>query len=142
MAIPVQARDEAALQRSIDETLRAAPPGEAGLWLFVYGSLAADPPFRFDARERAVLSQLAAHNALLPMDVLSLPAFSRLDARSASIAYLQSYAMIDYLDRKGGERNLARFVDELIRSRNLGRALDRTYRLSLRELESGFLGEL
>ena len=34
--------------------------------------------------------------------MLSLPSFSRLDARSASIAYLQSYAMIDYLDRKGG----------------------------------------
>lgn len=94
------------------------------------------------ARERAVLSQLAAHNALLPLDVLSLPSFSRLDARSASIAYLQSYAMIDFLDRKGGERNLSRFIDELIRSRNLNRALDRTYRMNLRQLESGFLGEL
>ncbi len=57
MAIPLQARDEAALQRSIDETLAERPAGE-GVWLFVYGSLAASPPFRFEARERATLEGL------------------------------------------------------------------------------------
>lgn len=57
MAIPVQARDEAALQRSIDETLAERPTGE-GVWLFVYGSLAASTPFRFEARERATIEGL------------------------------------------------------------------------------------
>jgi hypothetical protein len=93
------------------------------------------------SREQAILSHLAQNHMLQPMNVLSLPAFSRLDGRSAAIAYLQSYAMVDFLDRKGGERNLARFVEELIRSRNLDRALNRTYRMDLRDLEEGFLAE-
>lgn len=94
------------------------------------------------SRERAILSHLASQNQLLPLNVLSLPAFSRMDRRAASVAYLQSYGMVDFLERKAGERGLARFVDELIRSKNLARALDRTYRMDLRELEAGFLGEL
>ena len=50
--------------------------------------------------------------------------------------------MIDYLVRSGGERSLPRFFDELIRSRDLNRALQRVYRVDVRELETRFLGEL
>lgn len=94
------------------------------------------------SRERQVLAQIKQHDALLPLDWLSLPAFSRMDQQTARIAYLQSYGMIDCLERIAGERGLARFVDELLRSRNLDRALQRTYRLDLRELESRFVGEI
>ncbi len=58
MAIPVQARDEAALQRSIDAVLADHPAPGAGVWLFVYGALAADATVRYEARERAVLDGL------------------------------------------------------------------------------------
>ena len=60
----------------------------------------------------------------------------------AYVAYLQSYALIDRLVRRHGERDLARFYGELIRSRNLSRALSRVYRLDLKTLEARFLEEL
>jgi len=47
MAIPVQARDEAALQALIAAALQSRPQGEEGVWLFVYGALAAAPPSAF-----------------------------------------------------------------------------------------------
>ena len=55
MAIPVQARDEAALQTSIDAILESRPDGEDGVWLFVYGVLAADPPFSYRECTKATL---------------------------------------------------------------------------------------
>jgi hypothetical protein len=60
----------------------------------------------------------------------------------ARVAYLQSYALIDYLVRNYGERKLANFYAELMRSRNLERALDRVYRLDSRGLETAYLAEL
>ncbi len=93
-------------------------------------------------RERAALEYWGAHNALMPLAALSPPSFSRMSAPQAQVAYVQSYAMLDYLARSGGERNLPRFFDELLRSRDLGRALTRVYRLDPRELEAGVLGEL
>ena len=65
-----------------------------------------------------------------------------MDMQTARVAYLQSYGMVDHLERIAGERGLARFVAELIRSRDVGRALQRAYRLDLRELEARFIGEL
>jgi hypothetical protein len=94
------------------------------------------------ARGREMLGQMAAQKALLPLATLSQPSFSRLDHQTAGVAYLQSYGMIDYLVRNGGDRSLARFLDELIRSRDLARSLQRVYRLDLRTLEARFLGEL
>jgi hypothetical protein len=93
-------------------------------------------------RGRAALAQLSAQRALLPLELLSQPSFAGLDGRSAGVAYLQSYGMVDYLVRSAGERGLARFLDELIRSRNLARALQRVYRLDLRGLEARFLADL
>ncbi|HEY5658528.1 MAG TPA: hypothetical protein VIY27_12140, partial [Myxococcota bacterium] len=60
----------------------------------------------------------------------------------AQVAYLQSYALIDFLVRNFGERKLSSFYDELMRSRNLERALERAYRLDSRTLESRFRAEL
>lgn len=93
-------------------------------------------------RERAALEYWGANNVLLPLAALSQPSFSRMSAPQAPIAYVQSYAMLDYLARSGGERSLPRFLDELLRSRNLDRALKRVYRTDVRELEAGVLGEL
>jgi hypothetical protein len=93
-------------------------------------------------REHAALRYWAANGALLPLATLSQPSFSRMHAQHAQIAYVQSYAMLYHLVRSGGERSLPRFLDELLRSRDLGRALKRVYRMDLRELEAGFFGEL
>ena len=93
-------------------------------------------------RGHEILAQLAAQNVLLPLQTLSLPNYARLDNDSAQLAYLQSYAMVDYLVRSAGERSLPRFLDELVRSRDVNRSLQRVYRVDVRELEAGFLGEL
>jgi hypothetical protein len=92
--------------------------------------------------ERAALVYWASQNALLPLDVLSQPTFARLPGDAARVAYIQSYGMVDFLMRKQGERSLPRFVDELLRSRDLSRALQRVYRLDLGELEARFIAEL
>ena len=93
-------------------------------------------------RGSEILGQLAAQNALMPLQTLSMPSYGRLNNDAAQVAYLQSYAMIDYLVRSGGERSLPRFIDELVRSRDPNRALQRVYRTDVRGLEEAFLAEL
>ena len=65
-----------------------------------------------------------------------------MEGQAAQVAYLQSYALIDYLARTFGERKLPQFYAELIRTRNLDRALDRVYRIDARTLEARFLAEV
>ena len=95
-----------------------------------------------DQRERAALRQLAANGELHGLGTLNVPAFGGFGPRSAAVAYLQSYGVIEHLTRNHGERKLARFLAELIRSRNLDRALRRVYRLDFEKLEKRFLQEL
>lgn len=95
-----------------------------------------------NSREWALLRQVAAHDALMSIAQLSPPSFSRMGGGQARVAYLQSYALIDHLVRQSGERALARFYAELIRSRNVDRALSRIYRLDTRQLEKRFFDEL
>jgi hypothetical protein len=92
--------------------------------------------------EWAALTRLARSGALLSLDQLSVPSFARMGPQGARVAYLQSYALIDHLVRHHGERALPRFYGELIRSRNLSRALTRVYRLDARKLEARFFEEL
>ena len=73
---------------------------------------------------------------------LASPTFAGFPQRAAQVAYLQSYALIDYLARQRGERSLADFLDALIQSRNLDRALRRVYRLDAATLEARFCEEL
>ena len=93
------------------------------------------------ARGHEILAGLSARNGLMPLQTLSQPNYVRLGNDAAQVAYLQSYAMIDYLVRSGGERNLPRFIDELVRSRDPNRALQRVYRMDVRGLEEAFLAE-
>ena len=93
-------------------------------------------------RERAVLESLARQGGLASLSALATPSFAGLDTRDAQVAYLQSYALIDYLARLEGERSLAGFLAELIQSRNLDRALHRVYRLDAATLEVRFAREL
>jgi Peptidase MA superfamily len=92
--------------------------------------------------EQAFLVRAGRAGALLPLAALNVPSFSRLGPQQAQIAYLQSYALIDYLVRSYGERKLPQFYDQLFRSRSLERALERTYRLDSATLEARLLAEL
>ena len=94
------------------------------------------------ARERAVLAGLAREGRLAPLSALAAPSFAGLDRGAAQVAYLQSYALIDYLARLEGERSLGDFIAELIQSRSLDRALHRVYRLDAATLETRFVREL
>ncbi len=92
--------------------------------------------------EWQVLQNAARQGALFSYASLASPSFGHLDQQGAGIAYLQSYAMIDYLTRAYGEGKLQELVDALIRSRNLDRALERVYRADLATLEARFFAEL
>ena len=92
--------------------------------------------------EWAALASVSAGGALLPLESLNVQSFAGMGAERARIAYLQSYALIDFLVRSYGERKLSSFYAELMRSRNLERALDRVYRLDSRSLEARYLAEL
>jgi len=94
------------------------------------------------AGERVALARLASEGALLPLSLLNTASFAGMGGDRAGIAYLQSYALIDYLVRAYSERDLPRFYAELIRARNLDRALQRTYRIDAARLEAQFLAEL
>jgi hypothetical protein len=92
--------------------------------------------------ERAALAQMAGQGELHALQTLNVRAFSGMGPRQAQAAYLQSYALIEFLVRRYGERKLPRFYEQLMQSRNLERALDRVYRLDSRELEAALLAEL
>ncbi|MEM7410760.1 MAG: hypothetical protein AAF430_11040 [Myxococcota bacterium] len=94
------------------------------------------------SRERDVLAALARSGELPPLATLNTPAFGGFAPRAAQIAYLQSYGLIDYLNRHHGERKLSQFLAELIRKRNLDRALKRVYRMDAEKLEERFFREL
>ncbi|MDH5307342.1 MAG: hypothetical protein OEW02_09165 [Myxococcales bacterium] len=92
--------------------------------------------------EAAALARLSQAGALLPLQTLNTASFAQMGGERAQIAYLQSYALIEHLTRSHGERKLPQFYAELIRTRNLDRALERTYRLDAAALEARFLAEL
>jgi len=85
--------------------------------------------------QRAALVELARSGELYGLAALDTPTFVGFAPRPAAVAYLQSYALIDFLARQHGERSLAQFIAALIRSRNLDRALYRVYRLDSAALE-------
>ena len=88
--------------------------------------------------ERNRLASAAKHGALFPLAELSAPSFQVFSPNAAGLAYLQSYAFIDFLVKTHGERDLVRFSSAVIRSRSLERAARRTYRQDLGDLEQAF----
>jgi hypothetical protein len=92
--------------------------------------------------QRAALSALARSGNLYGLSALATPSFAGLAMGSAQVAYLESYALVDYLARQHGERSLATFLSALIKSRNLDRALRRVYRVDAETLEARFAQDL
>lgn len=92
-------------------------------------------------REWAALRHWYSTRSLFSLAQLSVPAFSRMGSAQAQIAYIESYAIIEFLARTYSERSLRRFYGELIRSRDLNRSLKRVYRLDPAELEAQFFAQ-
>lgn len=92
--------------------------------------------------EVAYLARARAEGALFSFEALSAPSFGRLSSKAAQLAYLQSYAFMEYLGRRYGESALRKLCVELVRTGDLGRTLKRVFRADLDRLEAGFLSDL
>ena len=110
----------------VAEWFEARSHGKRGLDPWEYGALAR-------ARDAGDFYSLAA---------LSSPSFGRMPTAGARLAYLQSYAFIDYLARRYGERSLREFCRELVRTGNFDRSLRKIYGNHLAGLEAGFVDYL
>lgn len=97
---------------------------------------------RLSAGELGRLEAAARAGALPPLGALSSPSFTHLGSERAGLAYLESYALIDHLVRRHGERDLRRFSREFVRTGNLSRSLARIYNTDLAKLEREFRSEL
>jgi len=97
---------------------------------------------RLNSTEWAVLAEASRGGGWIPTPALLQPSFAGLPPESIGLAYLQSYAFIDLLERRRGERGLESFLDSLLRLRDPDRALRRVYRMDLAEIEKTLLGEL
>jgi hypothetical protein len=90
----------------------------------------------------ATALRAAAHSgALPPLSELGRTSFAHLHPEAVSLAYLESYALIEHLARRHGEESLRRLCQQLLRSRSLERTLHRVYGAGLDELEAGFRRE-
>ena len=92
--------------------------------------------------ENQYLANAARTGQWIPLQSLSTPNFAHLGGGSASLAYLESYATIEYLVRKHGMRKMRSMCENLVKTRSAPRALDRTYRKSLSEIEEELLTEI
>ncbi len=94
------------------------------------------------ASELAFLSETERRGELLPLSELSLANFGHLPGSAATLAYLQSRALVDHLGRRYGERSLRELSLELVRTRDLDSTLRRVFRRNLAQIERDFRLEL
>jgi hypothetical protein len=92
--------------------------------------------------ELLVLSDAYRRSILPPLSAMRGLSFAPLSQEQASLAYLESYALIEHLVRRYGEPSLRRFVAQVLRTSNVDRALERTYRRSPAKLEADLHAEL
>ena len=88
--------------------------------------------------EWAVLVRLHRSDSLYSLADLSGPTLAGFAPESARVAYLQSYAFIDYLARNYGEGDLVRFWSAVIQTRSQVRGARRAFRKDLEALEADF----
>lgn len=93
------------------------------------------------AYEARVLAELGRQGRLYSLGQLGAGSFVGLEPRAAQLAYLQSYAFIEYLARRHGDDSVRRLCRTLLRKRNLARAFEVIYRADLDELEGRFVSE-
>ena len=96
---------------------------------------------QLSGREASALSQLARQGRLMSFWDLSEPSFSRMGPESARLAYLQSYAFIEFLARSHGDDSVRRLCKAVLRKRDLDRAFTTTFRADLEKLMERFAFE-
>jgi len=94
------------------------------------------------AGELGVLRHAARAGALFGFADLSSPSFAGFGPEAARLAYLQSYAWLEYVAQRQGERRLRDFVRDVVRTRRIDRAFRKTYRYDLAELPGRFAADL
>ncbi len=93
--------------------------------------------FRPSPEQREVLHGASLEGRLFPLEDLSDHNFGRLGP-SAGFAYLQSYAMIEFLVDYRGEIAFRKFIARLLRGQRLESALRQHFGLRLDELQPSF----
>lgn len=92
--------------------------------------------------QAAALRRARASGQLFSLAQLSSPSFVGMGPGAAQLAYLQSYAFIEFLARSYGEGSVRELSAEVMRTRDLHRALRRGFRADLGDLERRFLDDL
>ncbi len=90
-------------------------------------------------REAEVMNRVVARGAAFSLADLAGGSFGHLGPDGARVAYLQSYAFIDYLAQLSSERRLREWVRDFVRTGDLDRVTRRIYRADLTELEAAHL---
>jgi len=88
--------------------------------------------------ERAALARFAAAGGLPTLAELSAPAFGGLRPEAAAVAYLTSFAFVDFVAGPGSERTLARLWPAVLASGSVERGARRALRRDLDALERDF----
>jgi len=92
--------------------------------------------------EHGYLSRANRLDHWIPMAALSEGSFAGLEGNTATLAYLQSYALVEHMMRVYGQHRMRRFMRQFLRGANLEWLLKREFRVSLRELEANLRAEL
>lgn len=92
--------------------------------------------------EFGFLRRVAERDAWIPLDQLNSLSLVHLAGDDATIAYLESYALVEYMIRKHGMRELRDLIESMAKTRNPTRALRRRYKATLPELEAELLKTL
>ena len=85
--------------------------------------------------EYAALRDAHAQGQWIPLAELGPPSFGHLESERARLAYLESYAAVELLVRQQGADSLGRLLERITQTNSVDRALQRTYRIDLAELE-------
>jgi hypothetical protein len=88
------------------------------------------------AAEARVLAQASASGDWIPLPALSAPSFGGLRADAAGLAYLESRAALQLLEQRRGPRGIEELVELTLRLRDVDRALRRSHRTSVAELDA------
>ncbi len=88
--------------------------------------------------ERALLERVARSGGLFPLAALGGPAFGGLPPQAAALAYLESYAFVDFLAGRGGDGDLAALCTAVLGARSVERGVRRVHRRTLEQLETEF----
>ncbi len=97
---------------------------------------------RLSGRELDYLVRAHRQGALFTVGDLSARSFAGFGQDAATLAYLQSYGMIEYLARRHGDRSVRELCERVVRSRNLERSMQRTFRFGVQELAARFADDL